>query len=306
MEIRQLRYFIAAAEAGSVSRAAERCQIAQPSLSQQLRRLEESLGVELFDRLGRGIALTDAGRALLPRARRIVSEVDDAAVNLMRATEVGGALTIGAIPTMAPYILPPALSELRTALPEVELTIQEATTEDVVDLLLATKIDCAVLSTPLDHELLDVQVVGHDELVLIVPPDHALAGRLECGWAAVRGQPTITLHDMHCLSRQIDAFCAARNPSLRTVCRSTQLASVFALVASGIGISIVPEMAAAQQPEGRFSFVRLAQHKPVRQVAIAWRHDRTRPRAGELVASIIAEQLSSGMHRLPLRPTRGT
>src|SRR5690606_7005665 len=103
MELHQLRYFVAAAEAGSMSRAAERCRVAQPSLSQQIKKLERSVGAALFDRLGRGVALTEAGRALLPRARRILVEVRDAEANLRRDLDEGrGSVSIGAIPTMAP------------------------------------------------------------------------------------------------------------------------------------------------------------------------------------------------------------
>ena len=114
MEITQLRYFVATAEAGTISRAAERCGVAQPSLSQQIRKLEQTLGQRLFDRLGRGVALTDTGRALLPRARQILAAVHDAQTHLGDDVEQGaGRLVIGAIPTMAPYLLPPALKIIR-------------------------------------------------------------------------------------------------------------------------------------------------------------------------------------------------
>src|SRR5580692_2741122 len=116
MELHQLRYFVATAECGNVSRAAERCFVAQPSLSQQLKKLEQSLGTTLFDRLGRGIALTDAGRALLPRARRILAEVRTTEANLQQeAVDGPGTLVVGAIPTVAPYLVPPALRSIRRA-----------------------------------------------------------------------------------------------------------------------------------------------------------------------------------------------
>ena len=110
MELHQLKYFVAAAECGNISRAADRCHVAQPSLSQQIRKLESTLGAKLFDRIGRGIAITDAGKALLPRARQILAHVRDTEANLKReATDYRGTLIVGAIPTIAPYLLPPAL-----------------------------------------------------------------------------------------------------------------------------------------------------------------------------------------------------
>ncbi|MDP1861810.1 MAG: LysR family transcriptional regulator, partial [Gemmatimonadaceae bacterium] len=146
MELQQLRYFVAAAEAGSVSRAAARCHVAQPSLSQQLRKLEEELGVPLFDRIGRGIAITDAGRAFLPRARRILAEVRDAELNLKNDVATGvGRLALGAIPTMAPYILPGALKTLRRKLPACEVSIREDVTESLVEALVDCEIDCALV-----------------------------------------------------------------------------------------------------------------------------------------------------------------
>src|SRR6266404_1872914 len=142
MELHQLRYFVAVAECGNVSRAADRCHIAQPSLSQQLRKLEENLGVKLFDRLGRGIAITDAGRALLPRARRVLAEVRETEANLKREADgCQGTLVVGAIPTMAPYLLPAALDRLRAAHPECQVNVREGLTETLVEALADNEID---------------------------------------------------------------------------------------------------------------------------------------------------------------------
>jgi LysR family hydrogen peroxide-inducible transcriptional activator len=167
MELHQLRYFVATAECGSVSRAAERCFIAQPSLSQQLKKLEQELGATLFDRLGRGVALTDAGRALLPRARRILADIRETETNLKREAEDGpGTLIVGAIPTMAPYLLPPALRALRRAYPTCAISVREDLSEALVDALENNEIDCALVSTPLDDALLDLEVIGEEELLV--------------------------------------------------------------------------------------------------------------------------------------------
>lgn len=290
MELHQLRYFVAAAEAGSVSRAAERSRVAQPSLSQQIRKLEAGLGVRLFDRLGRGVALTDAGRALLPRARRILSEVRDAEANLKREASAGvGTLVVGAIPTIAPYVLPRALQQLSTEHGAADVLIHEGFTEDLVELLADNRLDCALVSTPLEHEHLEVQVVGHEELVLVMPRTHALAGRERVTWAMLREQATVTLREMHCLGRQIEGFCAARATAPRVVCEATQLSTIFELVARGLGVSIVPAMAAAKQGDEHWAYARLAPHTPVRQIAVAWRKDRTRARQAERLAGLIGE-----------------
>ncbi|MFW5653166.1 MAG: LysR family transcriptional regulator [Planctomycetota bacterium] len=169
MDLHQLRYFVAAAEAGSISRAAERSNVSQPSLSQQIRRLEDGLGVRLFDRLGRGIALTDAGRALLPRARHILAEVEEAADAVQTDPEAGrGRLSIGAIPTMAPFVLPSALASLRSQFPECEIEVREDLTEHLVEAVIDNAIDIAVMSTPVDHELIELDVIGREELLVVV------------------------------------------------------------------------------------------------------------------------------------------
>jgi LysR family hydrogen peroxide-inducible transcriptional activator len=303
MELHQLRYFVAAAETLSVTRAAERCRIAQPSLSQQIGRLERSLGTRLFDRLGRGIALNDAGKALLPRARRILAEVRETEANLQReaAEGAGGAasLAIGAIPTMAPYLLPAAIKALRANHPECEPSIRESFTENLIELLLENQLDCAIMSTPVEDDHLDVQVLGHEELVVAMPAAHALAKREQIGWGDLRAEPIVTLDEMHCLGKQIQGFCSVRSSATRVVCRTTQLATIFELVALGLGVSIVPEMAAAHHGTRRWRYAHLAQHKPIRQIAMVWRADRERPRLSISLAALIGQTLSGDAHRLP-------
>lgn len=299
MELQQLRYFVAAAEAGSVSRAAARCHVAQPSLSQQLRKLEEDLGVLLFDRLGRGIAITDAGRAFLPRARRILAEVRDAELNLQNDVVTGvGRLAIGAIPTMAPYILPGALKTLRRKLPACEVSIREDLTESLVEALVDCEIDCALVSTPLDHDLMDIEVLGHEELLVVTAAEHRLAGKGPVTIEDFRDEPTIVLEDMHCLALQTQSFCTGARISPRVVCRTTQLSTIFELVALGLGFSIVPEMAAVADHGSDRRYMRLGRNPPVRQVALAWRRDRTRSRAGEVFRDVVATALRSDTHRL--------
>ncbi|MBX3405961.1 MAG: LysR family transcriptional regulator [Phycisphaeraceae bacterium] len=297
MELHQLRYFVAAAETLSVTRAAARCRVSQPALSQQIARLEASLGARVFDRLGRGIALTDAGRALLPRARRILAEVRDAEANVQREADEGAggaaALSLGAIPTVAPYVLPGALKALRAGHRGCELMIRESFTQDLVALVLENQLDCAITSTPIDDDRLDVQALAHEELVVAMPATHAFAERGQINWADLRSEPVVTLDDMHCLGRQIEGFCSARSSASRIVCRTTQLATIFELVALGVGVSIVPEMAARHHGTRRWRYARLSQHKPIRQIAMVWRSDRERPRLSRRLAEIVKDGLGA-------------
>ena len=297
MELHQLRYFVAAAECGNVSRAAERCHVAQPSLSQQLQKLESLLGVKLFDRIGRGIAITDTGRALLPRARQILAQVRDTEANLKReAMGCEGTLIVGAIPTMAPYLLPPALGKLRSIHPNCQISVREALTEQLVEALANNEIDCALVSTPLEDELLEIEVLGNEELLVAVPAHHAAAGKTQLGLTDLRGQPTVSLEDMHCLGRQIEGFCSARHLSRRVVCRTTQMLTILELVGLGVGVSMIPEMAAAADATGRCRYLPLRPGKPTRQIAVAWRQGRTRPLAATRFIDLVKSNLRRGIH----------
>jgi LysR family hydrogen peroxide-inducible transcriptional activator len=297
MELRQLRYFVAAAECGNVSRAADRCHVAQPSLSQQLKKLEMVLGARLFDRIGRGIVITDAGRALLPRARTILAQVRDTQTNFNRdAASCQTTLIVGAIPTMAPYLLPPALGKFRAAYPDCQISVREGLTEQLIELLAENEIDCALVSTPLEDELLDVEVLGQEELLIALPQDHPAAKQSRFSLADLRGQSTISLEDIHCLGRQIDGFCSARHLSRRVVCRTTQLLTILELVGSGIGISMIPEMAAVADRSGRCRYHPLRPTRPTRQIAAAWRKGRTRPIAATRFIELVKTNLRRGLH----------
>lgn len=287
MELHQLKYFVATAETGSASRAASRCHIAQPSLSQQIRKLESSLGTRLFDRLGTGMSLTDAGRALLPRARAILGQVRDAQANLLRDVERSGSLVIGAIPTIAPYVLPAALRRTRQALPDCELTVREDLTENLIDALVDHEIDCALLGSPAGHDLVESEIIGQEELVVLMPKEPACKPA-SCP-SDLRDQPRISLHEEHCLGRQIEGFCASRGLAPRIVCRTTQLQTIFALVGLGLGISIVPEMAITGDDK-RFQVVKFARNKPTRKIVLAWRRHRSRSFAMDRFSEFVRER----------------
>lgn len=293
MEIHQLRYFVAAAEAGSMTLAARRCHVAQPSLSQQVRKLEEGLGVQLFDRVGRGVVPTEAGRALLPRARRILGEVRETQENLRSEVEHGpGRLSIGAIPTIAPYLLPPVLAELRRRSPGCELTVREDLTDHLVEAVVDHELDVAVTSTPIDHDLVQTEVVGREALLVVTPRAHPLAATGRITLADLREQATVSLHEMHCLGEQIGAFCARAGVRPDVVCRTTQLATVLEFVRLGLGVSLVPAMAAAGDRSGERAYLPLASRQPTREIALVWRVGRSRPVAARGLAELLGAELA--------------
>ncbi|MCA9298271.1 MAG: LysR family transcriptional regulator [Phycisphaerales bacterium] len=293
MEIRQLEYVVAAAEAGTISRAASRCGVSQPSVSQQILKLEEELGVALFDRLGRGVALTEAGRALLPRAKRILAQAQEIESGLRADLERGaGRLAVGAIPTMAPYLLPSLIATLRRESPSCEIVVREDLTQNLVEAIADNELDVAIMSTPVGHDLVDLEVVGSEALLVVAPSAHEWASDEAITLADLRERPAVTLHEMHCLGRQISEFCEAKRVAGNVVCRMTQIATLLEFVGQGLGVSIVPEMVASSDEDPSRRYLRFRRQPPRREIALAWRSGRTRSRLALRFASLLRSHLS--------------
>lgn len=305
MDFQQLRYFLAAADTGAISRAATRCGVSQPAVSAQLGRLEEELGVRLFDRLGRGVALTEAGRALLPRARRICGQVEEIESSLRADLESGrGRVAIGAIPTMAPHLVPPLVAALRAEYPECEVIVREDLTENLVEALVDNELDVAIMSAPVEHDLIELEVVGREPLLVVTPADHPLAKAAAQGAAGAAGEvaladlrdlPAVTLHEMHCLGRTINEFCQARRLASNVVCRSTQIDTLLEFVRLGLGVSIVPQMVAERDSSAETGrrYLRFKSHPPTRAIALAWRRGRSRSTLARRLGDLLRRRLAA-------------
>jgi LysR family hydrogen peroxide-inducible transcriptional activator len=244
MEMHQLRYFVAVAETGSFSRAAERCLVSQPSLSQQIAKLENYLRQRLFDRLGRRVVLTEAGRLLLDRARSILEAVSDAEHQLRDGGEAGpGRLSVGAIPTMAPYLFPRLLPAFLRRHPGLELTVTEDYTERLVAAIVGGEMDLALMALPLHDDRLLIEPLFAEPLLLVLPQGHALARRRMVKLGDLKDEPFILLNEVHCLGEQVLTFCKHQSFQPRVVCRGAQIATIQELVSLGQGLSLLPDMA---------------------------------------------------------------
>jgi LysR family hydrogen peroxide-inducible transcriptional activator len=281
MEMHQLRYFVAVARAGNFSRAAELCCVSQPSLSQQIAKLERHVGQRLFDRLGRRVLLTEAGRLLLERATAILAAVEDAERRLRDDAEVSGRLTVGAIPTVAPYLLPAALEHFLRLYPAVEVTVEEDVTARLVGATAAGEIDLALLALPIDDERLEAEALLTEPLLLVLPHGHRLARRKQVTLDDLRAERFIVLSEMHCLGEQVLSFCRSEGCQPRIACRSAQIATIQALIAAGQGVSLLPAMARRADRGGRRVYAELAGEQPTRTVAAAWNRHRYHGHAAE-------------------------
>ena len=290
MELHQLRYFVAVAESGSFSRAAERCHVSQPSLSQQIAKLEGRLGQRLLDRLGRRVQLTGAGRQLLERALPILAAVDDAERRLRDAEgALDGWLTVGAIPTVAPYLLPPALKRFLRRHPHVELTVHEDVTRQLVTAVAAGELDLALVALPIDDPRLEHEALFTEPLLLAMAAGHRLARRRRLTIDDLRTERFILLNEMHCLGEQTLSFCRANDCQPRIACHSAQITTVQSLIALGQGVSLLPEMARRADRDKRRCYRPLAGGRPTRTVAALWHRHRYHSPAAERFLGVLRE-----------------
>jgi LysR family hydrogen peroxide-inducible transcriptional activator len=268
MEFHQLRYVCAIAETGSFSRAAERCQIAQPSLSQQVLKLEEDLGTKLFDRLGRSVRLTEAGRAFIPHARSILEQIETARSSVAdKNTDVRGSVSVGAIPTIAPYLMPRFTAAFAKKYPDAKLRIVEETTPVLVESLRDLSLDLAILALPLRHKDLELFPIRTEPLFAVVPKDHPYAGAESLALRDLRGEPFVMLRDGHCFRDLSIAACTHARITPNIAFESAQFSSLLGMVTAGVGISLVPEMAIDRNAGCRY--VRISDPRATRTIVAA-------------------------------------
>jgi LysR family hydrogen peroxide-inducible transcriptional activator len=268
MEIHQLRYFLAVAGEGNFSRAARKAHVAQPSLSQQIQKLEAEVGQPLFDRLPRAVLLTEAGKRFREFAQRILANVADAqrCIDEFKGQAVGR-LVIGAIPTIAPYLLPRLLPHFREQHPRVTLEVVEDVTENLVRNLEQGEIDLALVSTCESQDFFR-EPLGEEALLLAVPAGHPLTKKERVTWRDLKQERFLALHQAHCLSRQVEEFCSAHGLHPELSVRAAQLTTVVGMVSAGLGLSLVPQMMADLERDKGCAFLPVVAPLPTRQLNI--------------------------------------
>lgn len=243
-DLRQLEYFCAVARTGSFTKAAEDLGISQPSLSEQIARLEQGLGAALFERLNRRIELTPLGEAILGKAQALLEDAAALPDHFARAQEgVRGPLRVGAIPTILPYFVAPLLKGFTERYRDVDLHVREGTTAELVEQLLEGMIDVAVLSLPVEGAGLVMKELFRDPLYLAVPDGHSLACAGKVQLRRVSEERLLILKDGHCLRDETLAVCDRARARFTGQFEADQFLTIFELIRAGFGVSIVPEMA---------------------------------------------------------------
>ncbi|MBK9493313.1 MAG: Hydrogen peroxide-inducible genes activator [Alphaproteobacteria bacterium ADurb.BinA280] len=275
MNLRDLRYLVALADLRHFGRAADACHVSQPTLSTQIKKIEDELGVTLVERAPRNVLLTEVGVHIAQRARGILAEVEQIK-SLARMTKdpEAGTLRLGIFPTLGPYLLPHVVSGVRSRFPRLELLLIEEKTEVLLQQLHDGRVDCALLALPLHHEdQLHAAFLFEEPFVLAVPKEHPLATRTPLRLRDIGDERLLLLDDGHCLRDQALDVCHLAGASEKDGFRATSLETLRQMVAAGVGVTLLPVLA-VQPPVPRSPNMQLRQFsdsQPSRQIAMVWR-----------------------------------
>lgn len=245
MNLRDLEYFVAVAELGHFGKAADRCFCTQPTLSGQLRKLEDELGSPLFERMPQGVRLTPLGAQCLISAREAL-QASRRILDLGKASRdpSAGDLLLAAIPTIGPYLWPSLLPVARTAFPDMHLLLREEQTRVLMDSLRVGKVDAGVLALPLEGANLEIHPLWDEPFLLAVGSEHPLASRTQATLADLDGLSILLLEEGHCLREQALEVCRTNGAWERDGFRATSLETLRQLVRSGMGATLLPASAA--------------------------------------------------------------
>lgn len=244
MEFHQLRYFCAVAKASNFTRAAEQLGISQPSLSQQISRLEKAIGAPLFVRLGRTVRLTQYGEALLPHALGILREVSatESSISSLQAGD-GGLLRIGAIPTIMPYWIAPRIQAFSESFPDVRVQLSEKITMRLIEDLQAGVLDIAILGLPISNPDLVCSELFREPMYLAVSPSHPVAKMKSVSLKDLDPERWLMLREGHCFRDNVMTACTRASAQVASIFETDHLGSIFPLAAAGFGVSLIPAMA---------------------------------------------------------------
>jgi LysR family transcriptional regulator, hydrogen peroxide-inducible genes activator len=253
MEIHQLRYFCAVVRHGTFTRASKAEHIAQPSLSQHILKLEAELGAPLFDRLPRMAKLTVFGKAFLPKAERILHEVEEAKTEMLEMTgEEKGSIVLGVIPTIAAYLLPRILRGFSAQHPLVKIQVVEEITPLVLERLHEGSADMAIIALPVPGAELETTELFSERFFAVLPESHPLANQKNIQLANLKNEPFLLLKEGHCFRDNVIAACRESKTRPSVAFESGQFSTILAMVSAGMGVSAVPEMAVQPVPDCRF------------------------------------------------------
>ena len=292
LKLKDLRYLVAVADQRHFGRAAARCFVSQPTLSAQLKKLEQSLGVQLIERAPNNVCLTPAGEQIVARARRIL-EASDEMVTLARSQRdpLAGRLAVALLPTIGPYLLPRVLPAIRRSLPRLELRLYEYQTAPMLEKLHGGELDVGILALPVELAGLEAHELYREPFLVALPEHHRLAAHASVRVADLKEEKLLLLEDGHCLRDQALEVCSRVGVREPQDFRATSLETLRQMVATGAGVTLLPELAGrgAYRNARGVELRPFAKPAPARHVGAVWRRSSARRTAIEALCKVIAE-----------------
>lgn len=295
MNLKDLKYLVALADTGHFGRAAERTFVSQPTLSAQVKKLEEYLGVKLVERQPKNVQLTEVGKQIVARARRMLNEGDEIiALARHNADPLAGKLKLGLIPTIGPYLLPRVMLKIRRALPHLGLMLYEHQTEALLKRLRDGELDLGIMALPAAQQGLESRALYAEPFTVALPNNHPLALKSTIKVHDLKGQTLLLLEDGHCLRDQALEVCSRVDIHEVEDFRATSLETLRQMVVAGLGITLLPELA-VESPFGSQRGLTIRQFTkpaPRRTVGAVWRKSTTRAAAIGAVCDVLESVIS--------------
>lgn len=275
MELRQLEYFMAVCEELHFTKAAEKLNIAQPTLSQQIKILEGEVGKPLFDRIGKKTAITEAGKILLKHSKQVFYELEqaEAAIGELNGLE-RGSLTIGSLLTCMNYLLPPAIVQFKERYPNIRLSVQGLRADEIEQSILENELDLGFTFLPSERDDLETIPLHTEELALAVPTSHPLALETAVNFDSISRVPTILMPSDYQLRQRIDGYCGNSGVTVNPTLELTTLESITQMVAKGVGVTILPLPYLEHLNHEGITIVKLLNPTPQREIGIMYRKDK--------------------------------
>jgi len=291
MELHQLRYFVAVAETHNFTRAAERANVSQPSLSQQIINLESKLGHRLFHRLGKRAVLTEAGVVFLERARRILFEVEDATKEMGDKSGLERRISVGAVQTVMPFLITDLIAKCRETHPNLLIYAHEDFRADLVRAIVDGELDLAVVPKPIKDHRVSTELLLSEPLLLVVGRDHPFASRTEINVQDIAHENFVSLGDSSTLAAQIRGFFGDQHLQPRFAYRCAQVATLKRFVAAGLGISLLPQIARQPDDQDALVYLRLTGSVPTRELVVIRHLQRYQSRGAEQFLTLLREHV---------------
>lgn len=295
MNIRDLEYLVALSEHKHFRRAADSCNVSQPTLSGQIRKLEDELGIILLERTSRKVLFTQSGLLLVEQARTVLREVKllkEMASN--QGKEMTGPLHIGLIPTLGPYLLPYIVPALKSAFPDLEVFLYEAQTHQLLEQLETGRLDCAILARVQESQSFIEVPIFEEPMLLAVSEDHAWAKEEKIPMSQLKGQELLMLDDGHCLRNQTMDYCFTAGAKENSHFQATSLETLRNMVAADVGMTLMPELAVLNEGSRKgVKYIPCCSPEPTRSIALVYRPGSPLRNRYERVANVVSEKIKS-------------